>query len=481
MSLERKGIMRIQDLVALDVKYDRSSGLAALAFVIASIALADLSPMGGETSLGFLYLLPILVGAFFLNRKEIVGLAVLCTVLREGLGPFDPAKGLLIRSGLGLLAFGGSGLFVAELVERHRRRLDQQRQLQEQARLRESAEQQLRVLIETSPAAILTMDTEGAIRLANQAAHSMLGAGQEALAGEPIGRYLPVLASIPPPDGTGRIFRTVLECKGRRRNGEVFPAHVWLSSYTTVSGPMLAAIVLDTSEEMRDREAVGFDQLMRSSRILIRAVSHEIRNICAAIAVVHANLRRVPGIERSEDYQALGTLVEGLGKLVSSDLRGGSQNAPASVDLNELIEEFRIIVEPSFAEDGAEIEWAVPAGLPPVSADRNGLLHIFMNLASNSQRALRAAEQRRLRITAVVDQNRVTVRFADSGPGVTHPDRLFQPFQQASDGTGLGLYLSRALARSFAGDLRYEPAAAGSCFVVELARLGGDDPAWHAK
>ncbi len=72
------------------------------------------------------------------------------------------------------------------------------------------------------------------------------------------------------------------------------------------------------------------------------------------------------------------------------------------------------------------------------------------------------------------EQDRVVVRFADTGPGVAHPDQLFQPFRHSSDGTGLGLYLSRALARSFAGELRYEPRPMGSCFAVELpaARVG---------
>ena len=233
--------MLIDQLLATDSKSDRTAVLAALAFLIASIALLDLSEMGRGLSLGFLYLFPILVGALYLTRKEILGLAVLCALLRETLGPFS-SQGLALRSGLGLLAFAGCGLFVVELAERRRRRLEQQRQLEEHATLRETAEQQLRALIETSPAAILTTDMEGSIRLANQAAHDMLGLDQESLSGEPIGRFLPLLAGVPPPDGTGRIFRTVLECKGRRGSGEVFPAHVWLSSYTTVSGPMLAGL-----------------------------------------------------------------------------------------------------------------------------------------------------------------------------------------------------------------------------------------------
>ncbi len=463
--------MSLQDLFVADAKSDRTAVLAAVAFLIAAIALADLSNLSFGLSLGFLYLLPILVAAVYLTRKEILALAVLCTLLREALGPFAWDRGLAIRSALGLLAYGGSGLFVAELAGRRRRRQEQARQLEEQAKLREAAEQQLRALIETSPAAILTMDIEGNIRLANQAALEMLGLSQESLSGEHVGRYLPLLASVPPADDTGRMFRTMLECKGRRKNGEVFPAHVWLSSYTTVSGPMLAAIVLDTSEELRDRESLGFDQLMRSSRILIRAVSHEIRNICAAIAVVHANLRRVPGIERYEDFQALGMLVEGLGKLVTSELRAASQKTPSSVNLHELIEEFRIIVEPPFAELEVALQWMISEDLPPVAAERHGLLHIFMNLAANSQRALRGAEVKRMTVSASLEQDRVVVRFADTGPGIEHPELLFQPFRHSSDGAGLGLYLSRALARSFAGELRYEPGTYGSCFAVELPAL----------
>ena len=131
---------------------------------------------------------------------------------------------------IALLAFGGAGLFVTEIAERRRRRLEQKRKLDEQATLRQDAEQQLRVLIETSPAAILTIDTKGRIMLTNQAAQKMLGFGQDPLRGEPVGQYFPPLASLPQADSAGRIIRTALECKARRRNGEIFPAHIWLSA-----------------------------------------------------------------------------------------------------------------------------------------------------------------------------------------------------------------------------------------------------------
>lgn len=466
--------MRLASMLASHGKAARSAVLAASAFLIAAIALADLSRLSGGWPLGFLYLVPVLIAATQLTRKQILALAALCTLLREVCGPHAWGNGTVGSVLLGLLAFGGAGLFVTEIAERRRRRVEQKRKLEEQATLRQDAEQQLRVLIETSPAAILTIDTNGRIMLTNQAAQKMLGFGQDPLCWEPVGQYFPPLASLPQADSAGRIIRTTLECKARRRNGEIFPAHIWLSSFTTVSGPKLAAIVLDTSEELRDREALGFDQLMTSSRILVRAVSHEIRNLCAAIAVVHTNLRRVPGIEPNEDFQALGTLVEGLGKLVSTELRGVSQKTPAEVDLREVLEELRIIIEPSFAEEDSLLRWTIPEHLPPVSADHHALLHIFMNLATNSQRALRSSEDKRLIIAVSVEPDKVVVRFADSGPGVERPDHLFQPFRHPSDGAGLGLYLSRALARSFAGELGFEPQPCGSCFAVEipLARQG---------
>jgi C4-dicarboxylate-specific signal transduction histidine kinase len=62
----------------------------------------------------------------------------------------------------------------------------------------------------------------------------------------------------------------------------------------------------------------------------------------------------------------------------------------------------------------------------------------------------------------------VAVRFEDTGPGVADPEKLFQPFQPGAEGTGLGSYVTRAILRSYGGELRFEESDRGSCFVVEL-------------
>ncbi|HSB13014.1 MAG TPA: ATP-binding protein [Bryobacteraceae bacterium] len=460
--------MKLPDILSARQRLDRTTVLAVAGFLIASIAFADflLSP---AVSLGFLYLYPIMMAALFVSRTELLGLAILCTLLREILGPFQWDWGVGVRAFFGLVSYFGLGLFVVELARRRRQTLEHLRVVEEQERLRRAAEEQLKVLIETSPAAIITVDTVGRIQVANQAAHQVLGSEDQPLTGEPVGAFLPLLAGVPQADGGGRVLRTTLECRGRRRDGEVFLAHIWLSTFLTSDGPRLAAIVFDTSEDLRDREELGLHRLMTSSRVLVRAVSHEIRNLCAGIAVVHANLRRVPGVAASEDFQALGTLVDGLGRLVSAELRPPSENSTVSVDLREVLDELRIVIEPSLRDEEIEVRWKVAEDLPPVYADRHGLLHVFMNLANNSQRAMRGSEQKELAIAATVESGRVVVRFIDTGPGVARPEQLFQAFQQAAEGAGLGLYLSRALVRSFAGELRHEPRAYGCCFAVELA------------
>jgi C4-dicarboxylate-specific signal transduction histidine kinase len=65
----------------------------------------------------------------------------------------------------------------------------------------------------------------------------------------------------------------------------------------------------------------------------------------------------------------------------------------------------------------------------------------------------------------------VVVRFEDTGTGIANPENLFRPFQRDAQATGLGLYVSLALVKSFGGDLVYEPRERGCCFVVALRAI----------
>jgi signal transduction histidine kinase len=103
-----------------------------------------------------------------------------------------------------------------------------------------------------------------------------------------------------------------------------------------------------------------------------------------------------------------------------------------------------------------------------VRADRSGLLQIFLNLAQNSLRALDGVPSANLAVTAYQLGESVVIRFADNGPGVAAPDALFQPFRTGASSAGLGLYVSRALIRTYGGELHYVRRGSESRFVIEL-------------
>ncbi len=450
----------------LDSPPARRRARTASALAILSVAVVDWK-VAQNLSLGFLYIFPILVLALFIPRGAIVTVAAASAVLRELLSPPPLDAGSPARILMGLVAFGGAGLFVSELARNRRLALEHAAALRQQSELREEVQEQLRVLVESSPAAILTLDAHARVLLAHEAAHRLLSFEGHSLTGESLAPLLPALASALERQSSS--LRTNMECVGRRRDGEVFLAHVWFSTYRSHGGQRLAAIVLDVSDELRDREVQSLGSVAAASRVLFGAVSHEVRNLAAAAAVAPANLARDQRLADSDDFKALGALVGGLERIAYSDLRFSTQLRADSVDLGNVLDELRIVLEPSFREEGMSLEWSIPAQLPSVLAEPQSLLRIFLNLAQNSQRAMAQVADRRLRVSVEDAGDGVVVRFEDTGAGVAQPAQLFRPFQHGNGGSGLGLYVSRTIAQSFAGDLLYEPRPQGSCFAVRLA------------
>jgi PAS domain S-box-containing protein len=451
------------------LRLSRNKLLFIAAMMILIVALIDWR-VELNVSFGFLYLFPLVIVGSCLPRWQLAILAGLCAFLAERFSPFtwDLAAGVP-RDIFMFAAYFGTALFAHESAKNRRLAERHVREVEQEAVLRRDAEQQLEALIESSPAAILTVDSAGKIVMANQAAHVLLGFEPGTLPGESIKDFLPPLARVPSADESTPSFRTAMQCSGRRRDGEVFLADVWFSTYKTSAGPRLAAMLVDSSEDLRDIEESSLHHLMVASRLTVGAVSHEVRNICGAIAVVYENLSRHHELAVSEDFRALGDLVEGLGKIAAFELRqsAGSEE-PASVDLAAVLDDLRIVISPSLRDAGVLVRWHVPKTLPRVWAERHNLLQVLLNLAKNSQRAMQDQEVKEFRVSAAVEGERVVVRVRDTGHGISNPERLFQPFQEGAEATGLGLYLSRALVRTFNGDLRYEPGPPGCCFALDL-------------
>jgi two-component system sensor kinase FixL len=424
---------------------------------VAAIALVDwlVTP---NVSIGTFYLLPIVLAAPILNRWQIAALAAGCSILREVFAPFVGEPGAILRISTTFLGFVVVGLAVSEL---HRSR----RLAVQLASERQRAEAELKAIVETTPLAILVLDEGGRILQANQSAHRVLAARSGALIGESLERLVPVPLYVNGPGGPA--IRTRLECRAQRCNGEPFFAHVWMAGYAVGEGSRTAVVIWDGSDDLRDREGVGTESLMATSRILLGAISHELRNFVAAARNSVARIQPAIGEAAAEDAERLGAALVGLEAAAHSGLRLAADRPTGTADLGTVLDEAWIIMEPGFREAEIEVVWHTEKDLPRVRGDQTGLVQVLINLLRNSEAALENAENKKVFVVAALVDGQVRLRITDTGPGVRHPESLFRVFPAGAH-TGLGLYLSRSIVLSFGGDLRYEPGAAGACFVVEL-------------
>jgi PAS domain S-box-containing protein len=441
--------------------------------LIALIAAVDWR-VQANISFGFLYLLPMLLMGTVLPLWGVMLTALICTGLADAFDPFVFTFSIgLPQDILVFTSLAGTGLYSYEVARNREREKKHLMAVEIEAAARRSAEEQLEFLVETSPAAILTMGADHRILRANAAAHRLFGASSGELAGKSIRRYLPALGRIELSGDRRQTFRTEMQCRGGKEQGDFFLANVLFSTYETALGPRLAAVVLNASDELVEREELNLEQLLTASRILVGAVSHEVRNVCGAVAVIYENLIRQGNLHGNKDLEALGAMVETLNNIASLKLKQSSREPQlCGIDLVETLNDLRIVLDPYCQEADIELHWDIPQGLPPVWADRQRLLQVLLNLTKNSKRALEHATLKRIDISACCEDGHVCIRVTDAGPGISSVEKLFQPFQEGADVTGLGLYLSRAFMRSLRGDLRHDPTAPGCCFVIELAVAG---------
>jgi two-component system sensor kinase FixL len=302
-------------MIGFLLKAGRIRILTAVACLVAVIAATDWA-VGNTFSLGVLYILPMILSALVLQWPGTATIALLCAFLRSRFDVPSTHVEAMLRFVFAWLSYFTSALFVTALIRNRALVAEHLSQVQREQGLRLEAEDQLRALAESSPAGILTLDGKGNVLAANDAASILFAIPQgEKLVGRAIFDYLPLLSDALRIESGLEGFRTAAQCQGRRANGEIFRAHTWFSSYSMGEGTRLAAIVVDSSEEMRDREEQNLRLLHKSNRLTAAAVSHELRNLCGVISLVCSHVENKLGLDQDDDFQGLATLVKGLERM----------------------------------------------------------------------------------------------------------------------------------------------------------------------
>lgn len=229
-------------------------------------------------------------------------------------------------------------------------------------------------------------------------------------------------------------------------------------------------------------------RLAQSKSDLVATLSHEIRNGLTGVAhvltaAVGANGRSAPSREQlSAALDAANDLIAVLNTTLDSETAeaGRLEVDTHPFDAVALMRDLVLLNRPNAAMKGLELTLHVPPELTVQNAgatiaDAHRARQILANLLGNALKfTVRGRVEARIELSST---GRLAIEVADTGPGLTidELDSAFEPFSRiartsaGTSGAGLGLSLSRQLARLMGGELSAHSAlGVGSCFRLEL-------------
>jgi signal transduction histidine kinase len=231
-------------------------------------------------------------------------------------------------------------------------------------------------------------------------------------------------------------------------------------------------------------------ELSRRRGAFVSAVTHELRTPLTTFRMYTEMLAEgmIADEEKRRKYIAsLHGESERMSHLVENVLayaqlennRGGAERIQA-VPLAEIVDRIAPHLAERAARSGMElvVEPAAGALEQTVRADLSAVERILFNLVDNAGKYARGAADRRIHLTIRASAGPAELCVRDHGPGVPDDLRkiLFDPFSKSAQdaansapGVGLGLSISRRLARQMSGDLKLDEAVRdGACFALTL-------------
>jgi PAS domain S-box-containing protein len=380
-----------------------------------------------------------------------------------------------------------------------------------------------RALLDAAPDAIVAVDADGIIVLANAQAEFLFGYARDDLIGQHIELLVPESARAVHPSHRRSYFsRPVtrpmgfgIELAGRRCDGSEFPAEISLSSIDTGDGVLVCAAVRDVTDRIearaererlkaqaeRERLEARMNQSQRLESLgqLAGGVAHDFNNLLAVIInyttfiaeEVGAAAER-PGGERwqvvRDDIEQVQLAAERATELTHQLLAFGRREVvrPRALALNDVVTDVEQLLRRTIGED-VELTIASDADLATVLADRGQIEQVLVNLAVNARDAMPGGGHLTIDTRNVdVDEGMVAsgadvapgryvrLRVSDTGHGMPREllEHIFEPFfttKPKGEGSGLGLATVYGIIAQAGGTTRvYSEPGQGTTFTILL-------------
>jgi signal transduction histidine kinase len=219
--------------------------------------------------------------------------------------------------------------------------------------------------------------------------------------------------------------------------------------------------------DARDDVLTTHEENTRALTIMTAEIAHELKNPLASVKGLAALLDREAEGKNHERLTVLRREVDRMQEILDSFLNFTRPVVPlqvGAVELKDLVEQVVALHEGMAHERGVSLR--VDAKELSVKADVRKLKQVLINLVQNALHVTGA--EGAIDLVVRPDANGASVLVMDRGPGVQNAERAFEAGVTTKDrGSGLGLTVSRLLARQHGGDVRLLPRDGGGT-IAEL-------------
>ncbi|HJR65316.1 MAG TPA: ATP-binding protein [Gemmatimonadaceae bacterium] len=365
-------------------------------------------------------------------------------------------------------------------------------------------------IVDIAADAIVSVDDEQVITLFNQGAERIFGYTAAEVIGKPLDLLLP-------PDvheihrehirhfsRTGESARRMgerSEVRGRRKNGEIFPAEASISKFDLGDRRVFTAVLRDiTDRRAAEQERARLLDAERSARAaaevalrtrdeVLAVVSHDLRNPLSVIDMCAASLSdKLPPDDAAHSLvRTIESSTAWMNRLIEDLLDVARVEAGRLAlernphDLVRVISEATMMLEPLIAEKSLTLREELPDYLPRANVDSRRIVQVLENLVSNAVKHTAAGGE--IRIHAEATNGEILVSVRDTGSGIPSENlpHLFDRFWQARGarrgGAGLGLAIAKGIVEAHGGRMWVESElGSGSLFGFSIP-LDSDSPA----
>lgn len=346
-------------------------------------------------------------------------------------------------------------------------------------------EDRYRTLVESSPAGVLHLDTEGRIIYANPAVTEITGFEKGHILSRMSGLTdLAMPAEHPGLDHAIREAVRGVPCRdlefhlGHAEGGTRWVTCAFQPLIGDHGDPKGVVVLMrDKTRERQLQEKLTQSEKLSAIGTLVSGVAHELNNPLAGIlGFAQLLLGREPEKWSRPDIEKIEKNARRCQRIVENLLAFARQSRikKRRANLNEVIDSVLNLNEYQFRMDDVEIIRDFDTGIPAFPIDVNRWQQVFVNLASNAHQALVAQPQgdRYVKFETRLKEDRVVIRVSDSGPGIPEHvrHRIFEPFFTTKDkGTGLGLGICFGIVEEHGGTIRVDDAAEeGAAFLIEI-------------